>query len=254
MNPFLVASAALFGLMVGSFLNVVIYRLPRGQSVIKPRSYCPRCSRKLAWYENIPVLSYLFLRCKCSGCGSRIPISYPIVELIGGGLAVLVLSRFGPAIDVIFVYAFLMALLAITVIDWNHRVIPDEISLPFILAGLGWSFFNPDLNPLESALGIIAGGGGLYIVGAVYRILRHTEGMGGGDVKLMAMIGAFLGVKFILPVILIASFFGSVYGLALLRSGKGGKAVVAFGSFLAPAAGLCMFAGTSLIAWYIGHF
>lgn len=248
------ASAAIVGFMAGSFLNVVIYRLPLGRSVIRPRSFCPSCMKQISWYENIPVISYCALGGACSGCGARIPVGYPLVELAGGALALLSVYRFGLRIDAVLAYAFLMALLSITVIDWRHRIIPDEISLSFILVGLAWSFFNPALSPVESALGALMGGGGLYLVGAVYKALRHAEGMGGGDIKLIAMIGAFLGIKLVLPVIVIASFFGSLYGIALLKKGGSGKTSVAFGSFLAPSAAVCIFLGPYLLSWYFGRF
>ncbi len=245
--------AVVFGLMAGSFLNVVIHRLPRGQSVIKPRSACPACGRTIRWYENIPVLSYLFLGGRCAGCGERISLTYPAVEFSGGLLALGVSRYFGFTLDALFLYAFLMALLAITVIDWRHRIIPDPISISFILAGVAWSFVTGRIDPVSSVLGAVAGGGGLYLIGRIYRLIRHAEGMGGGDVKLMAMIGAFVGVKLLLPVLLLASFFGSMYGVYLIKRGGGGKTYVAFGSFLAPAAAVCVFWGSHLVGWYLGQ-
>jgi leader peptidase (prepilin peptidase)/N-methyltransferase len=242
------------GLVVGSFLNVVIYRLPRGESIIRPRSFCRSCGKHIRWYENIPILSYVFLRGRCGVCGSPISPRYPVIEFFGGILAVLVFWRFGPSIHALFAYAFVMALFAVTVIDWEHRIIPDEISISFMLIGVVWSFLNPGLSPWESAIGALAGGGGLYAVGLGYRMLRKVDGLGGGDVKLMAMIGAFLGVKLVLPVLVIASFAGSVYGVIILRRGGGGKAAVAFGAFLAPAAALCLFYGTPILAWYFARF
>jgi leader peptidase (prepilin peptidase)/N-methyltransferase len=253
-GPLYIVAAVLVGLSVGSFVNVIIFRLPRELSVVKPRSFCPECRRSIPWYENIPLLSYIVLGGRCRGCRAPIPARYPIVEATGGILAVLVLLRFGTSYDAIAAYAFLMALVAVTLIDWDHRIIPDEITLSFLLAGLVWSFLGGNVNPLHSFLGALAGGGVLYGVGLVYKLVRHAEGMGGGDVKLMAMIGAFLGIKFVLPVIVLASLAGTLYGVVLLRSGKGGKAAVAFGSFLAPAAALCIFYGPELLGWYTGHF
>jgi leader peptidase (prepilin peptidase)/N-methyltransferase len=254
MIPFIYACAALFGLMVGSFLNVVVYRVPRRLSVVRPRSFCPRCRAKISWYENIPVASFIALRGRCRGCGERIAIRYPLVEAAGAALALAAVYRFGAGVDAAFAWAFLMALMAITLIDWDFRIIPDGLSLPFIVVGLGWSLVNPGLTLASSALGALAGGGGLYAIGALYKLVRKTEGMGGGDVKLMAMIGAFLGIKLIAPVILIASFAGTLYAVALLKSGKGAKTEVAFGSFLAPAAALCLFFGDRLLAWYFTGF
>lgn len=254
MNAISVPIAVILGLMCGSFLNVVIFRLPRGYSVIKPRSFCPECGRKIRWYENIPLLSYISLRGRCGGCRTRIPVRYPLIEILGALLALFSTFRYGFGIDAAFVYSFLMALLAVAVIDWKHRIIPDRISLSFILVGLIWSFLNSDLDPIESASGAIVGGGSLYIVGALYKLIRHEDGMGGGDIKLMAMIGAFLGLRLVLPVIVTASLFGSVYGLALMRSGNSGKTKVAFGSFLASSAAICLFFGSAFLSWYLGRF
>jgi leader peptidase (prepilin peptidase)/N-methyltransferase len=244
----------LIGLVAGSFLNVVIYRLPREKSVVRPRSACPSCRSPIRWYENIPVLSYILLRGRCHSCGERISPRYPVVELFGGALAALAFYRYGASVHSLIAYVFLMALLAITLIDWEHRIIPDEISISFILIGIVWSFFRAGPGPWESALGALVGGGFLYAVGFVYKLLRRTEGMGGGDVKLMAMIGAFLGIKLILPVIVIASFGGSIYGLFLMHGRGGSKTSVAFGSFLAPAAALCLFYGAAILTWYFDRF
>lgn len=246
--------AALFGLMTGSFLNVVIYRLPLGRSVVKPRSFCPGCGRVIKWYENIPVMSYLILKGRCRGCGSRIPARYPVVELLGMIHAIVALHIFGAGMDAAFAFVFLMALTAITFIDWDHRIIPDQISLSFIFIGLAWSLFSPRLDIVESLTGVLAGGGGLWLVGFLYRVLRDADGMGGGDVKLMGMIGAFLGLKLVLPVIVIASFFGSIYGVYLMRRGGDGRTSVAFGSFLAPAAAVCLLFGPFLLSWYFSRF
>jgi leader peptidase (prepilin peptidase)/N-methyltransferase len=254
LNWTVVIPAFVFGLMAGSFLNVVIYRLPLGRSVVKPRSFCPRCGKTISWYENIPVLSWIVLRAKCRRCGAPISPRYPAIELMGGLLAVLAVHLHGDWVNAAFAYSFLMALLAITMIDWDHRIIPDQISISFTLIGIVWSFFNPQLSLLSSAAGALAGGGSLWLVGIIYKKVRNTEGMGGGDVKLMAMIGAFLGIGLVLPVIVIASFFGSIYGISLMRRGGDGQTAVAFGSFLAPAGAFCMVFGPALLAWYFGRF
>jgi leader peptidase (prepilin peptidase)/N-methyltransferase len=254
MNWIIDMPAFVFGLMAGSFLNVVIYRVPLGGSVVKPRSFCPGCGRTIKWYENVPVLSWLALRGNCRGCGVKISPRYPAIELLGGLLAVLAVHLQGDWVNAAFAYAFLMALLAITMIDWDHRIIPDQISLPFIAVGLVWSLFNPSLSLVSSAAGALAGGGSLWLVGILYKKMRKTDGMGGGDVKLMAMIGTFLGIGLVLPVILIASFIGSVYGISLMRRGGDGQTAVAFGSFLAPAAAFCMVFGPAILAWYFGWF
>jgi leader peptidase (prepilin peptidase)/N-methyltransferase len=246
--------AALFGMMTGSFLNVVIYRLPEGRSIVRPRSACRGCKEHIRWFDNIPVISYLLLKGRCRSCGERISPRYPIVELLAGLLAFAVVRYYGYGINAVFVYSFLMALLAVTLIDWDHRIIPDQISISFIAIGLCWSYFSPDLTLFSSLAGAVAGGGSLWLVGIIYKKVRHTDGMGGGDVKLMAMIGAFLGIELVLPVILLASLLGSLYGVTLLRQGGKATTAVAFGSFLAPAAAFCMFFGSSILSWYLTHF
>ncbi len=254
MNAILYATAAVLGLVMGSFLNVIIYRVPRNLSVVRPRSFCPKCHAKIPWYENVPVASYLVLRGRCRRCGARISPRYPIVEAVGAVLAIVALWGFGPTLNAAFAFAFLMALTAVTLIDWDFRIIPDGISIPFIAIGLLWSVVNPALTLAGSAVGALAGGGSLYLIGLIYKGVRKAEGMGGGDVKLMAMIGAFLGIKLVVPVILIASFAGAVYGITLLRAGKGARAAVAFGSFLAPSAAVCLLWGNRLVSWYLGGF
>jgi leader peptidase (prepilin peptidase)/N-methyltransferase len=254
MNAMWYLTAAVFGLIAGSFCNVVVHRVPRGSSIVKPRSACPRCGTRIAWYENIPVASYLALRGRCSGCRSRISARYPLVEGAGAALAIVAVRRFGPGIDAVFAFAFLMALLVVTLIDWDFRIIPDAISLPFIIIGLAWSLVRADLTLESSALGALVGGGSLLVIGSLYKLARKTEGIGGGDVKLMAMIGAFVGFKLVLPVILVASFGGALYGITLLRSGMGAKTAVAFGSFLSPAAAVCLIYGNRLVSWYLAGF
>jgi leader peptidase (prepilin peptidase) / N-methyltransferase len=254
MNAIRFGAAVLCGLIAGSFLNVIIYRVPRGLSIIRPRSSCPRCKREIPWYQNVPLLSYLMLGGRCGGCRAPISARYPAVEAAGAALAVASVIRFGLTVDGAFAFAFLMALLAIALIDWDFRIIPDGLSVPFIIAGLGWSLVNPELTLARSVLGALAGGGGLYLVGALYKRARKVEGMGGGDVKLMAMIGAFVGIKLVVPVVLLASLAGTVYGVALLKTGKDAKTAIAFGTFLAPSGAVCFLYGERLLGWYFRGF
>ncbi len=254
MSAVIYITVLIAGLAAGSFLNVLVYRLPRGKSIVKPRSSCPRCGKIITWYENIPLISFLFLRGKCSGCKKRISPRYPLVELLSGGLAVLCLNRYGLSLNLVFAYPFVMSLLVITLIDWDHQIIPDSISVPFIAAGVLWAAVGSDTGVLSSVLGAAAGGGSLYLIGVVYHRIKGVEGMGGGDVKLMAMIGAFLGIKLVLPVILVASFFGALYGIILIQAGGDGLTKVPFGSFLAPAAALCLFTGEIMLRWYFMQF
>ncbi|MCD6380413.1 prepilin peptidase, partial [bacterium] len=240
----------IFGLAAGSFLNVVIYRVPIGKSIVRPRSSCPHCGRMIRWYENIPLFSYIFLRGRCAGCGNKISFRYPVIELLGGIFASLCIYHSGWSIDLIFIYPFIMSLLAIAVIDWDHKIIPDAISLPFIVIGILWAVLGGRIGVVRSVSGAIAGGGSLYLTGFIYKHLRKIDGMGGGDVKLMAMMGAFLGIRLVLPVILFASLFGAIYGVFLLHRGGTGRTAVPFGSFLAPSGILCLFLGDFVLRWY----
>ncbi|RJQ78573.1 MAG: prepilin peptidase [Desulfobacteraceae bacterium] len=246
----------LLGMCVGSFLNVCIYRLPAGRSIIQPASACTGCHTPIRWYDNIPVLSYIFLRGRCRTCHSAISPRYPIVELLTGSFALAIWLRFGthpPTAAVYFV--FIAALLVITFIDIDHRIIPDVISLPAIPAGLALSFFLPPVSWLDSLLGIVVGGGSLFIVAWGYHLLTGKEGMGGGDIKLLAMIGAFIGWQGVLFTIMASSFTGTAVGLAvMLRARKDMKMAVPFGPFLAIGAILYLFFGPRWIEWYLHRF
>ena len=232
--------AFLFGAVVGSFLNVVILRLPdKNQSIVFPASHCPKCSTPLHWYENIPVLSYLALRGRCRTCKEKISLQYPLVELCMGLLAAALFHTFGPDIAFIFYFLFAAALLVIIFIDIRHQIIPDVISLPGVLIGFAGSFINPLVNWQQSALGILIGGGVLYGIAMGYYLLTKRDGMGGGDIKLLAMIGAFLGWQSLLFVIFASSLLGSIVGLvAMVKQRKGGRTRIPFGPFLSIAA-LC---------------
>jgi leader peptidase (prepilin peptidase)/N-methyltransferase len=205
--------AFVLGACIGSFLNVCIYRLPADESVVHPRSRCPRCGTLIAWYDNLPLVSWALLRARCRGCSTPISVRYPLVEALTGGLAILALARFGPAPLTVAVFVFTAALVLITFIDLDHRFIPDEVSLPGILVGLGVSLLPGGIGLRDAALGAAAGGGILWLVAWGYERLTGREGMGYGDVKLVAMIGAFLGWQAIPAVIIIASLTGSVAGL-----------------------------------------
>jgi leader peptidase (prepilin peptidase)/N-methyltransferase len=205
--------AFVLGACIGSFLNVCIYRMPAEESVVHPRSRCPRCGTTIAWYDNLPLVSWALLRARCRGCKTPISARYPLVEALSGGLAMLALARFGPAPLTVAVFVFTAALLLITFIDLDHRFIPDEVSLPGIAVGLGVSLLPGGIGLVDAALGALAGGGILWLVAWGYERLTGREGMGYGDVKLLAMIGAFLGWQAIPAVIIIASLTGSIAGL-----------------------------------------
>jgi leader peptidase (prepilin peptidase)/N-methyltransferase len=252
---FLLVAIFLFGTIIGSFLNVCIYRIPAGQSVISPASRCPKCGSAIRWYQNFPVISYLLLRGHCAGCKTKISLRYPLVEALTGLLFVWVWLAFGWQVATPLYWVFVAALVVITFIDLDHQIIPDVISLPGIVVGFLAALAIPWLPWLDSLLGILLGGGSLFLVAAVYQRLTGQEGMGGGDVKLLAMIGAFLGWKAVLPVIFLGSLAGSLVGVPLmLIKRSGGKLAIPFGPFLALGAVICLLWGRQLFDWYVGFF
>ena len=245
--------AFFFGMIVGSFLNVCICRLPKNESVVSPPSHCPYCSYQICWYDNIPVVSYLLLRGKCRGCGAAISLQYPLVELLNGVLTLLLYLRFGPTLSFAALFLFSSALVVITFIDIEHQIIPDEISLSGIVIGFLLSFFIKDHNWLNSLLGILLGGGSLLLVAYLYQRLTGKDGMGGGDIKLLAMMGAFLGWKSVPFIIFTSSLVGSLIGVSImLLQKKDSKLAIPFGPYLAFGALLYVFYGKPLIRWYLG--
>lgn len=243
----------LFGMAVGSFLNVCIYRLPVSISLIRPRSMCPRCKSPIAFYDNIPVLSYLFLRGRCRRCGAPIPYRYPLVELLSGLLAVAVFKYHGPSAEAVFLYVLIAALLVVTFIDMDHQIIPDVITRPGIGIGFLTSFVVDYVSYPASLMGIALGGGSLLLVAWGYSAVTKREGMGGGDIKLLAMIGAFLGWKAVIFTIFAGSALGTLVGIGVaLQKGGGGKMAIPFGPFLSLGAILYIFFGPQVIDWYLG--
>ncbi len=246
----MVALPFLFGLVIGSFLNVVIARLPEGRSVWRPRSACPGCATPIAWYDNIPIFSFALLRGRCRACGMAIPWRYPIVEAVTGAAFALSYVLLGPTPDLVVAAALLAALIAITAIDLSHQIIPDVITLPGIPAGVAATLATGRVTWLESLLGIVVGGGIFLII-----ILASRGGMGGGDMKLGAMLGAFLGWKLGLLAVLLGVLTGGVVAVCLLILGrKGRKEAIPFGPFLALGGAITFLWGEPLLGWYLGHF
>lgn len=242
----------LFGAVVGSFLNVCISRLPRRESVVFPASHCPRCGSAIAWYDNIPILSYILLRARCRSCQERISVQYPLVELINGLLTLFLFRSFGPTPAFLVLFVFCCALVVITFIDLEHQIIPDVISIPGIVVGFLCSFVIHGHSWQNSLIGIIAGGGSLLLVAYGYQWLTGKEGMGGGDIKLLAMMGAFLGWRSVPFIIFSASLLGSVIGISLMVArGRDAKLAIPFGPFLAFGAILYIFYGNRIITWYL---
>jgi leader peptidase (prepilin peptidase) / N-methyltransferase len=248
-------AAGCFGSLIGSFLNVVIYRVPRGMSVAAGRSQCPHCHTTIAWYDNVPVVSWIVLRGKCRSCGWKIPGRYPFVELLTALAAAGAAWTYGPTLEAAWIFAFISLLIAITFIDWEHQIIPDPLSLGGVVLGWIGAWLCLDVTLVQSLVGSVVGAGLILAIAGLYKATRKVDGMGGGDVKLMAMIGAFLGWQMVFAVLFIAATAGSVYGIYVMKRAHGdGKTAVAFGSFLAPAACLMLFVGERLLALYLGTF
>lgn len=243
-----------FGTIVGSFLNVCIHRLPQGQSIIIPSSHCPHCKTPIPFYDNIPLVSFILLRGKCRACHAPISFRYPLVEFLMGLFSVILLLRYGIASLYLVYLAFFASLTLVSFIDLSHRIIPDVISLPGILVGLLLSLLHPQMSIKASFIGVVLGGGSLYAVASLYHVVTKREGMGGGDIKLLAMIGAFIGWKGVLFTILCSSFIGSIVGvtLMLISAQANSKYAVPFGPFLSLGGVIYVLWGETLINWYVG--
>ena len=245
----------LLGLSLGSFLNVCIYRIPLKKSIVHPRSSCPHCGEPIRFYDNIPLLSYLFLMGKCRQCDHRISLRYPIVELLTGLLSLVLFTIYGISFQYLLSLLFAATLVTISFIDLDHRIIPDILSLPGVAAGWAVSFFPWGVYWIDSLIGTLAGGGSLYLVAVLYEKMTGREGMGGGDIKLLAMIGAWMGWQALPLIVLIASLTGAVIGMVfILFSGKGYRFRIPFGPFLSLGALLYLFFGRDLTLWYFGLF
>jgi leader peptidase (prepilin peptidase)/N-methyltransferase len=265
----------LLGLVIGSFLNVCISRLPLDQSVVRPRSRCPHCQAPIAGYDNIPVVSYFILGGKCRNCSEKISPRYPAIELLTGLVSALVYLKFGLGPEWIVYFGFCSALIVLAFIDADYRILPDEITLNGLWIGIVLSLFfavpSPimtmvlrwigveGLNPrvaslIGSVLGAVVGGGLLWIVGEAYLRIRGVEGMGFGDVKMMAMVGAFLGAPLALLTIMVGSLLGSVIGLAFMKvTGKAHNYELPFGTFLGLAGVFALLWGNELLRLYFDH-
>lgn len=261
--------AFLFGLLIGSFLNVCIFRLPRDMSVVTPRSLCPQCEKTISWYDNIPILSFVLLRGKCRECGAAIPWRYPVVELLTGIAFGIAVGTFGTTL-IALKYCLLSAI-CITLIfsDLEERILPDEFTLGGAIVGLvlawfvpmqgGLAFFfirnsaRPQIVSLvEAVLGILVCSGSLWLVGYLFEKLRDKEGLGFGDVKMIAMIGAFLGLQGALLTLIISSILGSVMGLLyIMTTGKNASTYeLPFGTFLGAACLAVAVFGETVLRFY----
>jgi leader peptidase (prepilin peptidase)/N-methyltransferase len=241
----------IFGLLIGSFINVCICRLPKKESVVSPRSYCPSCQHPVRSYDNIPVLSFLFLRGRCRDCHASISWQYPAVELIHAIGYFFIFNQFGLSIETLIYALFFSALMTITVIDLYHQIIPDSISLPGIVIGLLAASTVLPTGPKAAVIGLLLGGGLFYAIAILSVVLLKKEGMGGGDIKLVAMIGALLGWQKVLLVVFLASIMGSIVGIVLIATRlRGRQDPIPFGPFLAVGAMIAVFVGNDIIDWY----
>jgi leader peptidase (prepilin peptidase) / N-methyltransferase len=254
-------AAFIFGALAGSFLNVCILRIPSGDSIVSPPSHCPKCKAAIAFYDNVPLLSYLILRGQCRSCSVRISPRYFVVELLTALLALALYDRFGFGFSFFVSFVFVGALIVISFIDLDVRIVPDVISLPGILVGLALSVAGYFLisgestvvpSPVSSLLGILVGGGFLLATAWIYEKITGVEGMGGGDIKLLAMIGAFLGWQSIPLTLFFASLVGSIVGIGcMLATGAGRRLALPFAPFLCSGALLFIFFGEELIQFYM---
>ncbi|MCP4578995.1 MAG: prepilin peptidase [Deltaproteobacteria bacterium] len=251
-GSFMVVYSALFGLALGSFMNVCIYRIPLKKSIVSPPSSCPNCGEKIRFYDNIPLISYLLLLGRCRHCRSPLAWHYPLVEALTALLSMALFIRYGLSYQYFLYLLFTAALVTISFIDLHHQIIPDVLSLSGIVVGCAASFALDSVSWLDSLIGLVAGGGSLFLVAVVYERITGREGMGGGDIKLLAMIGAWMGWRHLHLIVLLSSLVGAIVGISfLLMAGKGFRVRIPFGPFLSLGAMLCLFFGPELMNWYL---
>jgi leader peptidase (prepilin peptidase)/N-methyltransferase len=242
----------LMGAIIGSFLNVCIHRIPLDQSVVKPRSRCPHCETLIPWYHNVPVLSYLWLRGKCFHCGARISPVYPLVEILTALLFLLLYRYFGISVP-FFIYAYFgCSIIILIFVDYYHRILPAVITYPAILIGFLSSFLNPFIGPRDSILGLALGAGILLAVYLFYKFVRKKDGLGEGDIVMLAMVGAYLGWQNALLVLFVSSLLGSLTGfISIVFLKKGTDFLYPYGSFIGAAALPAIFWGEYVWNLYI---
>lgn len=275
-NTILLIFSFIFGAAVGSFLNVCIYRLPNDISLVFPSSHCTSCKNPIPFYHNIPIISYLVLGGRCYNCKEKYSWDYPLVEFLAGLLSLLLFIKYGPTINFVFLFIFVMSLIVITFIDLEHMIIPNVISYPGVVVGLIYSALITDYDSLRflldnlhynflyilyvldevrifsSVFGAFIGAGSLLLIGFAYKNVRKMDGLGLGDVKLMAMVGAFLGWRSIIFVALISSLIGTIIGIGIMLRNKGDlKYAIPFGPFISFAATLYCFCGDLSLDYFI---
>jgi leader peptidase (prepilin peptidase)/N-methyltransferase len=247
--------AVLLGLCLGSFANVCIYRIPLNKSIVHPASSCPHCGAKIRFFDNIPLISYLLLRGRCRGCHVSISMRYPLVEIFMAFLSLALFVRFGFQLQYILFLVFAGTLVILSFIDFDHKILPDVLTLPGIAVGWMVSFLPGGISWVDSLIGLIAGGGSLYLVAVVYERITGREGLGGGDIKLLAMIGAWMGWMSLPLIVLMSSLGGAVIGsIFILAGGKSARTQIPFGPFLSLGALCYLFFGREISHWYFGLF
>ncbi|MCB1008161.1 MAG: prepilin peptidase [Acidobacteria bacterium] len=252
---FLVAWSGLVGLVVGSYLNVVVHRLPEGESTVTPRSRCPRCGAPIRARDNLPVLSWLLLKGRCRDCGEPISIRYPLLEATTGALFAGAVARYGFALAALAAALLSALLVVLAAIDLDHFWLPDKITLPGIALGLVAQLLLPAGSLARGLQGALVGAGVLLLLAGLWELVRGVEGMGLGDVKMLAMIGAFLGGTGVVVTLVVSTLLGSLAGLALLARGRGGMdAKLPFGVFLSAGGIFSLFAGEAVARAYLGLF
>jgi leader peptidase (prepilin peptidase)/N-methyltransferase len=244
--------AFISGTIIGSFLNVCIYRIPEGESVIYPYSHCPECGERIKWYDNIPVISYLILRGKCRNCGKKISVQYPLVELLTGILTTGVVYRYGLSFVSFYFLILIYVLIVVSMIDLKTMFVPIKLCYFAMVTGILLSLFVPVISFKDSILGASFGAGIILFIIETYYIFTGKEGMGYGDASIMAIIGAFLGWEKVLLTIFFASLIGSVAGIIIMVvKGKNTKFALPFGPFLSAGAYITMMSGSEIIKWYL---
>ena len=250
----IISLSAVVGAVIGSFLNVCIYRLPLGRSIVWPASACESCARELAWFENLPIISYLALGARCRTCKAPLSARHPTIEALTALMFGVAAWYYGPTVLLASRLVFGCALIVLFAIDLEHHLLPNVITLPGIVVGLAFSFVTAP-GWLSSVLGAAVGGGSLWLIAEVYYRLRHEEGLGMGDVKMLAMIGAFIGWQLTIVTLMMASVAGSIVGVIVIVSRKGDmKYALPFGTFLAMGAALAATVGPGLLGWYLGFW
>ncbi len=240
----------IFGAVIGSFLNVCIYRIPRKKSIVHPSSACPACEKPVRFYDNIPLVSYLILKGKCRDCGAPISFRYFLIELITAVIFMLIYRRWGLSYEFFIQIFFAAILIVISFIDYDFQIIPDILSIGGMVAGLIISFFRPGFRIMDAVYGVLIGGGILFVIAYGYQLITKREGMGGGDIKLLAMIGSFCGFKGVIFSLIGGSVVGTLVGIPLmLVKGKeeGTRYAIPFGPFLSLCAVLYLFLGPGVI-------